>query len=308
MVNKSIVKTENLTKRYKKFLAVDDLNMNVQKGEVYGFLGPNGAGKTTTLRMLLGLTRQTSGTGRVLGKPLENHEGVRGVGGLIEYPAFYPYLSGRRNLLIMARYSGVLPSRVDTVLEQVELTKSAETKFKAYSLGMKQRLGIAAALLKDPELLILDEPTNGLDPKGMTGIRKLIRKLSEENRTVLLSSHLLGEVEQMCDRVGVIQNGKLVVEGTVDELRGQTGLYVKATPKSSAIQILNEMKDIGDVQEKDNAIIVDADPSLTGNIINKLTENNIEVNELRSIERTLEDIFMELTENDTSSQKKVGTD
>ena len=305
IVNKSIVKTENLTKRYKKSLAVDNLNMNVKKGEVYGFLGPNGAGKTTTLRMLLSLTRQTSGTGWVLGKSLENHERIRGVGGLIEYPAFYPYLSGRRNLLIMARYSGVLSSRVDTVLEQVELTKSAKAKFKTYSLGMKQRLGIAAALLKDPELLILDEPTNGLDPKGMSEIRTLIRKLSDENRTVLLSSHMLGEVEQICDRVGIIHNGKLVVEGKIDELRGQSQIYVRATPEASAIQILNEMQ-IGEVQEKDDAIIVDANPSLTGNIIKKLTENNIEVNELRSIEHTLEDIFMELTENDTSSQKKAG--
>jgi len=305
IVNKSIVKTENLTKRYKKSLAVDNLNMNVKKGEVYGFLGPNGAGKTTTLRMLLSLTRQTSGTGWVLGKSLENHERIRGVGGLIEYPAFYPYLSGRRNLLIMARYSGVLSSRVDTVLEQVELTKSAKAKFKTYSLGMKQRLGIAAALLKDPELLILDEPTNGLDPKGMSEIRTLIRKLSDENRTVLLSSHMLGEVEQICDRVGIIHNGKLVVESTVDELRGQSQIYVIATPEASAIQILNEMQ-IGEVQEKDDAIIVDANPSLTGDIIKKLTENNIEVNELRSIEHTLEDIFMELTENDTSSQKRAG--
>lgn len=305
IVNKSIVKTENLTKRYKKSLAVDNLNMNVKKGEVYGFLGPNGAGKTTTLRMLLSLTRQTSGTGWVLGKSLENHERIRGVGGLIEYPAFYPYLSGRRNLLIMARYSGVLSSRVDTVLEQVELTKSAKAKFKTYSLGMKQRLGIAAALLKDPELLIFDEPTNGLDPKGMSEIRTLIRKLSDENRTVLLSSHMLGEVEQICDRVGIIHNGKLVVESTVDELRGQSQIYVIATPEASAIQILNEMQ-IGEVQEKDDAIIVDANPSLTGDIIKKLTENNIEVNELRSIEHTLEDIFMELTENDTSSQKKAG--
>lgn len=305
IVNKSIVETENLTKRYKRSLAVDNLNMNVKKGEVYGFLGPNGAGKTTTLRMLLSLTRQTSGTGWVLGKSLENHERIRGVGGLIEYPAFYPYLSGRRNLLIMARYSGVLSSRVDTVLEQVELTKSAKAKFKTYSLGMKQRLGIAAALLKDPELLILDEPTNGLDPKGMSEIRTLIRKLSDENRTVLLSSHMLGEVEQICDRVGIIHNGKLVVESTVDELRGQSQIYVIATPEASAIQILNEMQ-IGEVQEKDDAIIVDANPSLTGDIIKKLTENNIEVNELRSIEHTLEDIFMELTENDTSSQKRAG--
>ncbi|WP_042224157.1 ABC transporter ATP-binding protein [Oceanobacillus manasiensis] len=304
-MGETIVKVENLTKRYgKQSIAVDHLNMNVRKGEVYGFLGPNGAGKTTTLRMLLGLTRPTSGTGEVLGKPLGSSDGLAKVGGLIEYPAFYPYLSGRKNLIIMAKYSGTPLSRVDVVLEEVEMTKSAKYNFKSYSLGMKQRIGIAAALLKDPELLVLDEPTNGLDPKGMAEIRSLIRKLSKEGRTVLLSSHFLGEVEQICDRIGVIQNGKLVKEGTVEDLRGQVKLFIRATPAESALRVLKGMKDIDDVQEKDGAFYVTTDPSLSGSISHKLAENKIEVSELRNLERSLEDIFIELTESETLLHKK----
>lgn len=241
-MNAVIVETTDLTKRYgNEIVAVDSLNLKIRRGEVYGFLGPNGAGKTTALRMLLGLVRPTSGTGKVLGEKPGTGEGLKSVGALIESPAFYPYLSGKNNLSIMAKYSGVPQSRVAIVLDQVELTDRAGDKFQNYSMGMKQRLGVAAALLKDPELLILDEPTNGLDPRGMAEMRELIRNLGKGERTVLLSSHLLGEVEQICDRVGVIQDGKFIAEGTVEELRGQSRLLVRADPIKQARQLAQEM-------------------------------------------------------------------
>ncbi|MBA3703464.1 MAG: ATP-binding cassette domain-containing protein, partial [Rubrobacteraceae bacterium] len=190
-----LVETSGLGKRYGAITAVRDLNISVRRGEVYGFLGPNGAGKTTTLRMLLGLLKPSSGTAKVLGEEPGSPLGLQGVGALVESPAFYPYLSGRDNLRVMASYCGAPHQRVAEVLGQVELAGRAKDKFKKYSLGMKQRLGVAAALLKDPELLILDEPTNGLDPKGMADMRAIIRRVGHGERTVLLSSHLLGEVE-----------------------------------------------------------------------------------------------------------------
>ena len=200
-----VVETQDLGKRYgERIVAVDGLNLEVRRGEVYGFLGPNGAGKTTTLRMLLGLIRPTTGAALVLGARPGTPEGLGRVGALIETPTFYPYLSGRDNLRVLARYAGVSETRIATVLEEVDLTARAGDRFRTYSLGMKQRLGIAAALLKDPELLILDEPTNGMDPVGIAEMRPFIRSLGRGDRTVLLSSHLMSEVEQVCDRVGVI--------------------------------------------------------------------------------------------------------
>ena len=194
----TLVETNALTKRYGRTLAVDDVSLTVRTGEVYGFLGPNGAGKTTTMRMLLGLVRPTSGSLRIAGRAPGDRGHLDQVGALVEGPAFYPYLSGRQNLRALARHAGVSIDRVDVVLDQVELTDRAGSRYDTYSLGMKQRLGLAAALLKDPRLLILDEPTNGLDPAGMADMRALIRGLSRDGVTVLLSSHLLGEVQQVC--------------------------------------------------------------------------------------------------------------
>jgi ABC-type multidrug transport system ATPase subunit len=187
------IETRGLTKRYgDDIVAVDGLALRVRRGEVYGFLGPNGAGKTTTLRMLLGLVRPTAGGATVLGAPPGAPEGLARIGAMVEAPALYPYLSGRDNLRVLAGHAGVAEPRVDAVLEEVGLSARAGDRSRTYSLGMKQRLGVAAALLKDPELLILDEPTNGLDPAGMRDMRRLLRALGEGGRTVLLSSHLLG--------------------------------------------------------------------------------------------------------------------
>src|ERR1700692_1935836 len=236
-----VVETHGLTKRYGTgIVAVDTLDLNVYRGEVYGFLGPNGAGKTTPLRMLLGLIRPTAGSAKVVGAAPGSPASLIKVGAIVETPAFYPYMTGYDNLRLLATYCGVDRSRVDATLAEVDLTPRAHHKFSTYSLGMKQRLGIAAALLKEPELLILDEPTNGLDPQGMADVRNLIIELGKGARTVLISSHLLGEVELMCTRVGVIRKGKIVAEGTVDQLRGAATLLVRATPEDTAKSVLVE--------------------------------------------------------------------
>ena len=291
-----LVETSGLTKRYgSKITAVDDLDLTVKRGEVYGFLGPNGAGKTTTLRMLLGLIKPSSGKARVLGESPGTPASLSKVGALVESPAFYPYLSGQDNLKVVARYAGAGKSRIEEVLEQVELSGRAKDKYKKYSLGMKQRLGVAAALLKDPELLILDEPTNGLDPQGMADMRALIRDLGHGERTVLLSSHLLGEIEQICDRVGVIQNGALVAEGTVDELRGQAGLFVRAEPVEEAAQIAEKLAGVEEVQQTDGLLRLTIDPERAAEINGKLVGAGLRVSELRPAEQSLEDVFLQLT-------------
>ncbi len=294
-----MVETRDLTKRYGRIAAVESLDLTVRRGEVYGFLGPNGAGKTTTLRMLLGLIRPTSGDARVLGEKPGSPAGLGKVGALVESPAFYPYLSGQDNLRVMARYSGVRSPRIAEVLERVELSGRAKDKFRKYSLGMKQRLGVAAALLKDPDLLVLDEPTNGLDPKGMADMRDLIRRLGKGDRTVLLSSHLLGEVEQICDRVGVISKGSLVAEGSVAELRGKQGLLVRAEPIEEAARIAEKLVGVEEVAELGGALQLTTDPERAAEINAKLVSAGLRVSELRPAGQSLEEAFLELTGGET---------
>ena len=292
-----LIETRDLTKRYgPHIVAVDRVSLTVRRGEVYGFLGPNGAGKTTTMRMLLGLIRPTSGAASVLGRRPGHPESLARVGALVESPAFYPYLSGRDNLRVIARYAGVPKERIDSALEQVELADRARDKFATYSLGMKQRLGVAAALLKDPELLILDEPTNGLDPAGMADMRDLVRSLGSGERTVLLSSHLLGEVEQICDRVGVISKGRLIAESTVEELRGGAALLVAARPLVRARERVEQLLGAERVEVLDGTLRLDADPATAGRINRELVSANVEVTELHPVERTLEEVFLEMTD------------
>ena len=292
----SVVTTQALTKRYGTgIVAVDNLNLVVRRGEVYGFLGPNGAGKTTTLRMLLGLIRPTSGTATVAGGAPGTPESLLKVGAMVEAPAFYPYMSGQDNLRMLAIYCGAPAKRVGEVLEMVELTPRAKHKFSTYSMGMKQRLGIAACLLKEPELLILDEPTNGLDPQGMVDVRKLIIELGKGDRTVLISSHLLGEVEQMCTRIGVIQKGKLVAEGTIDSLRGKSSLLIRAQPADRALSVLAEACGAENVKRDDGAFSLSVDLGRTAELNRLLVQAGVDVTELRESERSLEDVFMELT-------------
>jgi ABC-type multidrug transport system ATPase subunit len=296
-VSELVIETRDLGKRYgSRIVAVDRLTMRVRRGEVYGFLGPNGAGKTTTLRMLLGLVRPTSGGALVLGAPPGSPEGLARIGSLIETPTFYPFLSGRDNLRVLARHAGVPETRIELALDEVELTARAGDRFQTYSLGMKQRLGIAGALIKEPELLILDEPTNGMDPAGMAEMRKFIRELGRGTRTVLLSSHLMTEVEQICDRVGVISRGTLVGEGTVDELRGGESLLVRAEPIEHAERVVRGLRGIGEVARMDGGLRVAAGSAAAPAVNRALVEAGIAVSELRPERASLEKVFLELTD------------
>jgi len=283
-------------------VAVRDLNLNVRQGEVYGFLGPNGAGKTTTLRMLVGLIKPTTGTASVAGAAPGTHQSLARLGAMVESPAFWPYLSGRDNLRLLARYCRISDRRVGLVLDEVEMSQRAHRAFGTYSTGMKQRLGVAAALLKDPQLLILDEPTNGLDPQGMAEFRDLIKRLGQGDRTVLLSSHLLGEVEQICTRVGVISQGRLVAEGTIEEIRGGAQLIVRAAPVEKAHAIL-----VGSLGESrvalrdDGSFSLDVGSEQTASIASHLVKSGLELTELRPSERSLEEVFMELTGSESGA-------
>ena len=289
-----LVETHGLTKRYRSgILAVDALDLEVRRGEVYGFLGPNGAGKTTTMRMLVGLMRPTSGSAVVAGAA--PGKALSRIGSLVEAPAFYPYMSGRDNLLVLTLYGGVAEARIDQVLAEVDLADRAGDKYSTYSMGMKQRLGVAAALLKDPELLILDEPSNGLDPQGIVEMRELVRGIGKGDRTVLLSSHQLNEVEQICDRVGVIMKGRLVAEGTLEELRGQAGLVIVATPADRATELLSGLLGSDVVHLESGKLRIDIDPSRAAELNRTLVREGIAVSELRPSERSLEEIFFALT-------------
>ena len=292
------VETTGLTKSYGDILAVDSLDMVVEPGEVYGFLGPNGAGKTTTLRMLLGLVRPSAGSIRILGSGSAGGRPARlaRVGALVEGPAFYPFLSGRENLRVMAAHAGVPRTRVGEVLELVGLSDRATDRYATYSLGMKQRLGLATALLKRPDLLILDEPTNGLDPSGMADMRTTLRDLAGEGCTVLLSSHLLGEVRQICDRVGVISRGRLVTQQPIEELGGAGSLRVVAHPVDTARAAIERLVGPGAVRRDRDALEVDVAPDLAPAVTRALVSAEVAVHELRWHEPDLERVFFELTE------------
>jgi ABC-type multidrug transport system ATPase subunit len=296
MKSLNIVETRGLTKRYGNgVLAVDRLDLNVRHGEVYGFLGPNGAGKTTTLRMLVGLIRPTSGSATVVGVAPGAPAGLARTGSLVESPGFYPYLSGRDNLRFLARMCRIPDRRADAALDEVGLLSKANEKFANYSMGMKQRLGVAAALLKDPELLVLDEPSNGLDPEGMVEMREMIRGLGQGERTVLLSSHLLNEIEHVCQRVGVIRHGRMIAEGTLDELKGSVGLTLRAQPQARARELLVELLGAPAVAEQDGAFRLSVEPARAGEINTALVGAGMVVSELRPNEHSLEEIFLQLT-------------
>ncbi|MGH3795330.1 MAG: ATP-binding cassette domain-containing protein [Pseudonocardiaceae bacterium] len=256
-------------------------------------------GKTTTLRMLLGLIRPSAGTASVLGHPPGDPRGLARIGAMVETPAFYPYLSGRDNLRVLARYARAPEHRIDSALSAVDLAGRAGDRFATYSLGMKQRLGVAAALLKDPELLILDEPTNGLDPAGMADMRRLIRQLGTGSRSVLLSSHLLAEVQQVCDRVGVISRGRLIAQSTVDELRGGRSLLLTAQPVDHAGRLAVELLGQHRVQRHGDQLRCAAGPDEAARLNRELVLAGVQVSELRTEERSLEEVFLAMTDHGT---------
>jgi ABC-2 type transport system ATP-binding protein len=294
------LQTEDLTKRFGARTAVDRLTMRVERGDIYGFLGPNGAGKSTTLRMLLGLVRPTSGVIKfpVRASSWEYLRARSRVGAIIETPAFYENFSGRRNLQLLASLSGgVRAQRVDEVLEIVDLRARARDPVKVYSYGMRQRLGIAQALLPTPEIIILDEPTNGLDPQGIHETRNLIRRLRDELKlTVLLSSHLLTEIEQLCNRVGIIHEGRLLYEGGPEALVSSTSLYrVRVDDSARAFELLAKVSGVTVSQNGGAALRVDADEESISNVNALLVGNGIKVYELSPAQESLEEAFLRLT-------------
>ena len=292
----AVIETRDLTKRYgSSLVALDGLEMTVQPGEVYGLIGPNGAGKTTFLRLVLGLIRPTRGAASILGHPAGAREALPRIGAVVEMPAFYPYMSGADNLRVIARYSGHDFARIGPALERVGLADRGRHKVGGYSLGMRQRLGLAAAFLKDPDLYLLDEPTNGLDPYGIAAMRGIIRSLADDGRTVLLSSHLLAEVEQVCDRIGIIHKGRLLREQSMADLRGTGRLRVVASPLEAAEGVVRAIPGVEAVEQLAGALIVATATENAAAINRALVTAGIDVSEIRVSERTLEEAFMTLT-------------
>jgi ABC-2 type transport system ATP-binding protein len=298
------IKTSQLTKRFGDQAAVDGVNLSVPKGSVFGFLGPNGSGKTTTIRMLLGLAEASDGKIELLGQevPKRIENVLPKVGALVEGPAFYPFMSGRNNLLRIDaadRFadSSTTKKRVEAALNRVGLANAANKKVHAYSLGMKQRLGLANALLKPRELLILDEPTNGLDPQGTREVRNLIRSLADEGITVFVSSHLLSEIEMLCSHVAVMNAGRIVAQGSLEELRNEepTRLVVGTDELDLAVELLKS-RDLGKVRIKGNQVVTEVANDFDVAELNQfLVTKGLPVTEIRLEKSSLEEKFVKLT-------------
>ena len=302
----AVIECEGLRKEYRRLrggtsIALRGLDMSVEGGGVFGFLGPNGSGKTTTIRCLLALSNRTGGDCRILGvdPSRDLHKVVDRIGAIVEAPAFFSGFSGKRNLSLLARSRRLDLGRIDVVLERVGLAGRSEDLVKTYSLGMKQRLAIAAALLKDPELLILDEPANGLDPAGIKEVRELIRSLGREGRTVFVSSHVLSEIQQTCDRVAILSRGKAVRIGSVDEVlaseRGAS-LIVRVPETQRAADVLRAAG--MEVHISDGTLSIAKSERDPGEITRLLAGVGLYLTELRPQEVSLEDVFLELTQEE----------
>ncbi len=298
--------TSGLTKRYGDVEVVSGLDLRIERGELYGFLGPNGAGKTTTIRMALGLIHPTRGDVHLLGRSVsgaERSDALRRTGAMIEEPSFYRYLSGRRNLEAFARAGRDRADvrrrlgLIDEVLTRVGLSDAAGKRVRAYSQGMRQRLGIALALLGRPEMLVLDEPTNGLDPAGMREIRELLRSLADEGTTVFVSSHLLGEVEAVCDRVGVLSRGRLVAEGPPGALRGgDRGIRVEVDDLERAMRVVSTLPGVHATATAGALSCTLSDSTAPADVNAALVRAGVRVSALVPERRSLEDVFLELVE------------
>ena len=303
-MTRNVIEIEGLRKEYRargrtKVAAIDNLDLAIPEAGVFGFLGPNGSGKTTTIRCVLGLVRPTRGRIGLLGRPVPGglHHALRGVGAVVESPALFPTMTGRQNLRLLGAIDRIGNNRVEEVLGYVGLEERAGDLVKKYSLGMRQRLGLAAALLKDPELLILDEPANGLDPAGIRQVRALMRKLGDEGRTVFVSSHILSEIEHTCDRVAILSRGRCVSHGTVKEVLASAGageaMLVKVGDLDAAVVALRRA---GISAERcDGHVRVAIAPEEAERVTRTLALEDQWVTDLRPEERSLEDLFLELT-------------
>ncbi len=307
------MRARGLVKRYKEVLAVDHIDLNVNVGDVYGFLGPNGAGKTTTLRMALGLIMPTEGTVELFGRdPLRvGARALEGVAGFVEAPRFYPYLPARKNLeLLAALDGGDAAERIDEVLEIVELSPRAGHRVGGFSHGMRQRLGIAAALLRRPRLLILDEPATGLDPAGMRDMRTLIRRLADEGITVLLSSHQLPEVQELCDRVAIVDRGRVVYEGALADLRrqGGAGYRLRTTDDARAIEIARAQHGVEHATIGEHGLVFQATEQDVAPLSLALGQAGVGILALTPELATLEDLFFRLTEGADDAPDRAASD
>jgi ABC-2 type transport system ATP-binding protein len=307
------VRARGLVKRYDDVLAVDHIDLNVRSGDVYGFLGPNGAGKTTTLRMALGLITPSEGSVELFGRDPMRHgaRALQGVAGFVEAPRFYPYLSARKNLeLLAALDGGGAAERIPEVLETVELAPRAKHRVGGYSHGMRQRLGIAAALLRRPRLLILDEPATGLDPAGMRDMRLLIRRLADEGITVLLSSHQLPEVQELCDRVAIVDSGRVVYEGALADLRrqGGAGYRLRTTDDARALEIVRARRALDYASSGEHGLSFEGDEPAVAELSLALGRAGIGILALTPELATLEDLFFRLTEGAAGDRASAAAD
>ena len=295
-----VLSTHGLTKDFKKLRAVDNLSISVCRGDVFGFLGPNGSGKTTTIRMLFGLIYPTSGYAQVLDHkvPSDRQNALRHLGGFVDDPMFYGNMSARRNLRMLGEMNGhVSEERITEVLDMVGLLDRGNSKAGSFSHGMRQRLGIALALIHKPDVIILDEPTSGLDPQGMKDVRELIRQLGAEGTTVFLSSHLLHEIELVCNRAVILRRGRVIVQGPVSELHpANHAVKVLTANQSKALEVIRPMAAAGNVREDEGYIIVDSGDGFVPEMVRRLVASNVDVLAVvPAFEQGLEDMFLELT-------------
>jgi len=295
----SILTINNLTKKFGQLVAVKDLTFSIKKGNVYGILGPNGSGKSTTLGMVLNVVNKTEGNFHWFDGNTSTHDALKKVGAIIERPNFYPYMTAHQNLRLVCRIKGVDESKIDEKLEVVGLLDRKNHKFKTYSLGMKQRLAIASALLNDPEILILDEPTNGLDPQGIHQIRQIIKDIANNGTTILLASHLLDEVEKVCSHVVVLRKGEKLYSGRVDEMISSYGFFMlKSEKQSELLEVLENNEAFGTVTIEDEIIKVILNQPMDATSFNKLMfEKGIILSHLVKRKESLEEQFLQLTDN-----------
>lgn len=310
MSAETVLRASGLVKRFGALTAVDHLDLEVRRGEIVGLLGPNGAGKSTTIGMVLGLVRPTAGQVEVMGKDVATHreQALAGLGAMLEVTSFYPYLSARDNLMALAKVrGGQARSRVEPLLARLGLKDRAGSKFRTYSLGMRQRLGIASTLLGDPAVVILDEPANGLDPAGQREIRELTRELAQEGRGVLLASHLLHEVELVCDRVVVVQKGRIVAAGTIAEItRGGSSYRITVAEPARAAEVLRRVDAVRDVRVTDGGLEIVCGQDRGEDLNRALVSAGLYASALVPRTSSLEDVFLELTEKEDAGAPGTG--